>query len=382
VQVCVGSFGRFYTFELARQIERRGSLRRMYTAYPRWKVDRLPPQKVHTFPWLLTPMMAVGALNRSRFLNYQAIISFDRWTAARIEPCDVFHSLSSYAVSSHQAAKGRFGALTVCDRGSSHILHQKRILSEEYELQGIPIPRFDRRGIERELWEYENCDLIFVPSRFAWRSFVESGVPQEKLRLNPYGADLKLFHPVPKEDDVFRVIFVGQLSVRKGIQYLLEALAWLNLPKFEIWLIGPRLPETDWLVAKYRDRFRYFGAVSHAELYRYHSQCSVFVIASVEEGLAMVQPQAMACGLPVIGTANTGAEDLLNDGVEGFVVPIRDPAAIREKVLFLYEHPDIRLEMSRAALRRIESIGGWNAYGERAMSIYRGALASDAATTV
>ena len=87
---------------------------------------------------------------------------------------------------------------------------------------------------------------------------------------------------------------------------------------------------------------------------------------SIEEGLALVQGQAMACGLPVIATTNTGAEDLFTDGVEGFIVPIRDPEAIREKLLRLYHDPELREEMSRAALSRVQSMAGWDDYGVRA----------------
>lgn len=93
------------------------------------------------------------------------------------------------------------------------------------------------------------------------------------------------------------------------------------------------------------------------------------------KGLATVQGQAMACGLPVIATTNTGGEDLFTDGVEGFVVPIRSPEAIREKVLYLYEHPEVREEMSRAALQRVQQLGGWNDYGERMVATYEQALA-------
>ena len=77
----------------------------------------------------------------------------------------------------------------------------------------------------------------------------------------------------------------------------------------------------------------------------------------------MVQPQAMACGLPIIATTNTGSEDLFTDGIEGFIVPVRSPEAIRTRVLKLYNDPAFRDEMSRAAIRRIQSSSGWNEYG-------------------
>ena len=158
--------------------------------------------------------------------------------ARRLEACDVFHSLSGYGLRAHRVARQRYGALTVCDRGSSHILYQDEILAEEHSLWKVPYRRIDPRVVDRELQEYEECDLITVPSDFAYRTFIEKGVAKEKLRLVPYGVDLSLFRPVPKRDKIFRVIYVGALSLRKGIPYLLQAVEALGLPGFELWLIG------------------------------------------------------------------------------------------------------------------------------------------------
>ncbi len=377
MRIRIGSPGRFHTFDLARQMERLGHLGHLYTGYPRFKVDGLPRSKVSTFPWLIGSSMAMarfGLASAGQRLNYLATVSFDRWMARNLEECDVFHSLSQFGLESHRIAKERYGALTVCDRGSSHMLHQCHILAEEFDRLGLPFRQTDPRLVERELAEYERADLIFVPSEFVHRTFLEHGVPKRKLRKNPYGVDLRAFRPVPKADDIFRVIYVGALSVRKGIPCLLEALGGLNLPRFELWLIGSALPEIAPFLARHEGGFRYLGPIPRTELYRYYSQGSVFVMASIEEGLAMVQAQAMACGLPIVATANTGAEDIVTDGVEGFVVPIRDPEVIRDRVLRLYNDPGLRDEMARAAFRRVQSMGGWNDYGDRAALFYEAAL--------
>ena len=377
MRVCIGSAGRFHTFDLARQMERAGWLSRLYTAYPRWKVDGLPRDKVRSFPWLMGPTMLLGRWGfhgLERCLNRLTVKSFDRWMANRLEPCDVFHCLSSFGLRSHRIAKERYGALTVCDRGSSHIAFQDEILAEEYRRWGIPYQPIDRALVDRELQEYKECDLIFVPSTFVYRSFVQQGVPEAKLRKISYGVDLRMFRPMPKSDDVFRVIYVGALSMRKGIPYLLEALSSVSLPKLELWLIGAVQPEIKPFLAKYEGKFRCFGEIPRAELHRYYSQASVFVIASIEEGLALVQAQAMACGIPVIATHNTGAEDLFTDGVEGFIVPIRNADAIRDRLLQLYHHPDQLLEMAKAALHRVQLLGGWDTYGQRVISCYQEAV--------
>lgn len=377
MRVCVGSPGRFHTFNLTREVERRGHLHAVYTGYPRWKVDGVPREKVRSWPWLISTRALASKWGLRWFerpWNRLGTETFDNWMSRRLEPCDVFHCLSSFGIRTHRMAKERYGALTICDRGSSHILYQDEILAEEYARWGIRYNPIDRQLVERELQEYDFCDLIFVPSSFAYRSFTEKGVPETKLVKIPYGVDLNLFRPLAKDDDIFRVIYVGAMSLQKGLPYLLDAIAGLILPKFELWLIGGLHPEVRPFLARYEGRYRYFGIVPRAGLHNYYSQASVFVIASVQEGLALVQAQAMACGLPVIATRNTGAEDLFTDGVEGFIVPIRDPETIREKVVYLYEHPEVREEMGRAALRRVASLGGWKSYADEVVAAYRAAL--------
>jgi glycosyltransferase involved in cell wall biosynthesis len=354
-------------------MEELGHLAHLYTGYPRFKAKDLPQSKVSSFPWLMGPYMALGRIGLGpalRRLDHSIHISFDNWACRNLQPCDVYHCMSGVGLRTHQAARQRYGAITVCDRASTHILYQQEILREEFERWGVLYPRFDNRIVERELAEYELCDIISVPSEVALRSFLEHKVSAQKLRKNPFGVNLDMFRREPKRDDVFRVLFVGQICLRKGIPYLLEALAPIQLPRFEFCLAGTILPEIRPLLSRYEGRFRYLGVLPHDELYRLYSQASVFVLPSIEEGLAYVQAEAMACGLPVIATPNTGAEDLFADGVEGFVVPIRNSEAIRERTLALYHNPELGEQMSRDAHTRVRSMRGWNHYGKRAAQIY------------
>jgi starch synthase len=95
------------------------------------------------------------------------------------------------------------------------------------------------------------------------------------------------------------------------------------------------------------------------------SQSHVLALPSVEEGLALVQAQAMACGCPVIGTTATGAEDLFTNGREGFIVPERDSLALASRLQQLADDPALRSSMSAAALQRVRALGGWDTYGEQ-----------------
>jgi glycosyltransferase involved in cell wall biosynthesis len=168
------------------------------------------------------------------------------------------------------------------------------------------------------------------------------------------------------------VIYVGQITARKGIGYLLRAVEPLvKRRQVELWLVGEIDPRIRRLLDQYASTFEYKGVCPRGDLWRLYSQSSVLVLASVEEGLALVQAQAMACGVPVIATTNTGAEDLFTDGVEGFIVPIRSPEAIREKLQWMMDNSELHDQMARAALERVESLGGWDRYGECVESVYK-----------
>jgi alpha-maltose-1-phosphate synthase len=376
--VCVSSLGQFHMFELAQQLQRRRLLRRLYTATPRFLVRSVPKPRVRAFPWLYAPAKLLhryGAPRIGARLNFRAAVTFDDWVARALalEPCRIFHFLSSFGLRSHAEARRRFGAVTICDRGSSHIAYQDDLLREEFARWGQPYEPIDPRIVERELAEYVSADYILVPSAFSERTFIERGIPRSKLRRAAYGADLSLFRGASKVHNKFRVIFVGALTLQKGIPYLLEAVARLH-PHAELDLVGPASEEIRPFLAKYEGSFRYLGAKPKSELWQYYSQASVFAIASIQEGLALVMAQAMACGLPVIATENTGAADLFDDGVEGFIVPIRSAQAIQERLEFLLANPQQLQKMSAAALKRVQSLGGWNSYGDAVEKLYAEAM--------
>ena len=121
------------------------------------------------------------------------------------------------------------------------------------------------------------------------------------------------------------------------------------------------------------------GHMPQEKLKEIMSRSHVMVLPSVEEGLAMVQAQAMACGCPVIATKNTGAHNLFVDQKEGFIVPIRQPNIIAEKLQYLADHPDIRKSMSLLALARVREMGGWRTYGDLTASMLKNAMSKNMA---
>lgn len=379
ISVGVGSPHRFWTFDLGEQLYRRGLLDHLYTMYPKSRVESIPSRKIRSFPWVLGVAeiaTRMGVDRRRARWNPVLIESYDRWLSHRLEACTVFHCMSSFGLLSHHRAKATFGALTVCDRGSAHIGFQDRILQDERERWGLRPEPIHPRVVHRELEEYRVCDIITVPSPFAQRTFLAEGVAPEKLRCVPLAANLAMFRPMQKEDDVFRVLYVGAISLQKGIPYLLQALASLRLPRFELWLVGPETSETRFIFSRFPGSYRYVGMIERSKLSWYYSQASVLVLPSVQDGFGMVMAQAMACGVPVIASTNTGVDAIFADGEAGYHVPTRDPEALREAVLKLYRNPEERSHLSTRALEQVQGLGGWDSYGETMVGIYRDALAS------
>ena len=381
MKVALSTIGTFHTFDLARELHARGSLATIFTGYPRFKLQReaLPADMIKTFPWVHGPYMAVKHKERLGKKFVQAwehvdSILFDKYVARRLPPCDVFVGLSNSALWSGQAAR-RAGARYVCDRGSSHIQEQDALLREEHERWGIPFAGIDPRTIEREMAEYEAADCITVPSTFNVRSFLRRGVRAGKVKRLSYGVNLTRFHPVATpQDGQFDVLFVGGLNVRKGVPYLLQAFQKLVHFRKTLTFAGSVSEE---LIAILRargmwpDDVRVLGHVPQDQLKALMSRSHVMVLPSIEEGLALVQAQALACGCPVIGTDHTGAEDLFEDGQQGYIVPIRDVDALAQRMQQLADDPVLRAQMSARAVQRVQQTGGWHEYGAKASEIYQ-----------
>jgi starch synthase len=370
-------FGVFHHFHLAHELERRGHLERVYSTWPWARVKRegLPHRLVETYPWL---HMAEYSVNRSPIgmrtlsdhLGYANAVSFDWWTEKRLKRLkqrpDALIGISGSSLSAGGWLQ-REGGVFVCDRGSTHQRYQKELVEEEYALWGVDRPVSDERDTVREEAIYAQADAITVPSSYVARSFVEMGVPAEKIFTIPYGVQLGSFRPVgePVEGE-FNVLFAGGAGLRKGVPYLLEAFANLRHPKKTLRVAGyVRDNLRDVLHRLPKEHVEFLGPTPRERLVELMSSSDVLVLPSIEEGMAMVQAEAMACGCPVIGSTNTGGDDLYTDGVEGFIVPIRDAGAILDRMQWMADNPILAREMRAAAIQRVQWMGGWSEYGDQ-----------------
>lgn len=237
-------------------------------------------------------------------------------------------------------------------------------MREEHQRLGLPFQRFHPREVTRRVKEYEMAEAILCPSSFVRDSFESEGIPRDRLFVVPYGASFHQVAPPSRQDTAtFRVLYVGQISVRKGLRYLFEAFDRLRHPNKELLIVGPHTNQTGIEGITPPDRTRFLGVLKGDELAQVYRTANVFVLPTVEEGLAHVLGEALSFGLPIITTVNSGGEDLFQNGREGFLVPIRSPEAIAEKLQLLADDTTERERMSVAAQSRAKNLGGWETSG-------------------
>jgi glycosyltransferase involved in cell wall biosynthesis len=372
MKVSVSIFGRFHFFDLARQLNQKNLLHQLITTYPKFKAKEWGIASKQTISLIILELLR-RVISKTKFFNIinPVLKQIYGYLSFKLMDKDIdvfiFFAGNGFNYTLMKKLQSR-GVICIVDEGSAHILSQRRLLEEEYKQLGLEYKnKQSKRLLDETLLEYNSSDYIVVPSLFVKSTFIEQGINNDKILVNPYGVDLSQFKQIEKKDDVFRVIYCGRLSIQKGSHYLLQAIYELEIDDFELWHIGGVEDEMTPFIKKYKaNNILYKGTHPQAELYKFYSQGSAFILPSIQDGFGMVIFQAMACGLPVVLSENTGAYDVVTkDGEEGFVIPIRSVEAIKEKIKYLYENQDICIEMGRKAKRRVSYGFTWDDYGKR-----------------
>jgi alpha-maltose-1-phosphate synthase len=305
LRIAIATSGRFHVCDLARELSALGHEVKFYSLVPpkRTKQFGLPSDcnrwLLPRVAWVaLRARMARTAASRQHAFERLAI-AFDNAVSRAIEPCDVFIGMSGMSNRAGVAARQRFGSAVWIERGSRHILSQQEILCR------IPgAEELSKTSIERELHDYDQADCVSLLSKHCEESFLERGVPSTKLFRNPLGVNLKHFRSTNAPAFPPTVIMTGTWCLRKGCDVLMEA--WRKLSGVRLIHVGS---VGDYPLPK-NEGFTHYDKVNQPELLRFYEQAHVFALASREEGLATVQPQAISCGLRLVCTTRTGGEDL------------------------------------------------------------------------
>lgn len=358
-------------FDYARTLQNLGALERFVSAFPKRRsgdmVSNLGSRAVFCDAWQIAFLVANrlgGSTTFSRWLSHVAKLKLDRCTARHVGQASAVVFYSGAGLQTLRLNQGR-GILLACQVHHSHVHELEGIMDAEAKSCGLrPTPVYSRCQRLRQIHEFAEADVILCPSPSVRESFERAGSPSSKIVVVPHGVDLSAkaldHHDRTAGAGPLRVLYVGQLHYRKGLRYLVEALRGLPSGTFECRMVGPDFGLSG-LPKKVIAEWTMTGPKKGAALEQEYRDAHVFVLPSLEDGFALVVLEAMQAGLPVIVTSAVGASLFVKNGVEGWIIPPRDPVALRDRLMWMQSHPKERAAMGDAAARRARNAGGWQA---------------------
>lgn len=382
MKVTISVPGTWHAFHLARQLNDKDTLERIYTTYPISRINTtgIEVSKISSFKHaeaILQLGEQIPTIDKilSKATDWNSPSErikghlFDRAVSRKLksQQTDIFVGFAGVSKRAIDVANSK-GATTIVERCSSHIRTQARFLTEEYQRHGEDWTPISETHIKHEEKEYEAADYVIVPSTFVYESFLEQGVPEEKVLLEPYAVDIDQFTPGKGRSRTTRYLFAGGVGLRKGIPDLLSAWDLADLDDAELLIAGSVKPEVSDLASDYRndDSVRFLGWRDDIDdLYK---KCDAFVFPSIEEGSAYVTYEAMASGLPLITTPNSGWVGEHEE--HGLEVAIRSPERLADALRQLHLNPDEREAWGENARELIAADYTWDRYGERIYERY------------
>jgi glycosyltransferase involved in cell wall biosynthesis len=258
------------------------------------------------------------------------------------------------------------GLYTLVEQPAAPAEIEQQIMAEEHERYPDWEPSTNSDKVKTEYAmvqrrEWEIADKIIAPSKFVAVGLQRLGVPDDRCVTVPYGVSGSFSQVVhEKHEGPLRVLTVGGVRLQKGPQYTSEAAKLLGYG-FEFRLVGtcvfPRAAK-----AELGRALRLVGNVPRSEVVEHFKWADVFLFPTLCDGFGCVLLEALASGLPVITTTNSGIA--IRDGVDGFVVPIRDAPSIADRLHRLASEPGLLAEMSHNARERSQAFT-LDAYGDR-----------------
>lgn len=270
---------------------------------------------------------------------------------------------------------GRSGrkVLKVYETPNSHPTTQFGYWQRECDLYApgykVPIPHWVRSRMNREI---ERADVVLCPSYFVRDTMVANGVPEEKCFISHFGVNTEIFKKRSILPTNYKFICVGSLTVRKGQQYLLRAFEKVKavLPGAELIFVGGVRPDFIIEMEKWKGAFTHYDSVPHAELADMLADCTAFVLPSLEEGFARVLSEAMAVGLPILASYESGATTVIRDGVDGIIIRPCDIDGMADAMLRVARNPDENIALGDAAYLAGGKSNTWADYAKRLHNEY------------
>lgn len=365
--------GRLHAFDMALYFQKHNMLNELVTGYPKRYVVPFGINRAFIKSIYVNEIInrTTNFLGLGYPVDHWACDSFD-WIASKVVKLnsDVYFIWSGYGeFTIKKIRKKNPKAKIIIVRGSTHILEHEALLKK---INNTNRQQISPRIIQKELKEYLLADYITVPSTFALQSFIKNGINENKLFLNMLGVDLVQF-PFKQKNvlDENTIVFgnVGNISKQKNVEAIIDAIGkiWRKNKNVKLILAGA-IEKQSFNEKKLKQPFiNYKGKLPQNELHNVYRKIDIFIINSVQEGMAMVQLQAMSSGCPIISTENAGAEDLIQPLINGIIIPAFDNDALINAIQWFIDHKCQIKEMSLKS--RAVTVSGftWDDFGKRNM---------------
>jgi glycosyltransferase involved in cell wall biosynthesis len=212
---------------------------------------------------------------------------------------------------------------------NSHVQNVSRLHARAAADCGLADSWLNQAQIRKTLREYALADRIYVHSEYVRQSFLDAGIPAAKLARTVLHPDSRFVPPQRRpKDDTLRIAYVGRVEMTKGIALLLSAFERLPIQNAELRIVG------GWSTRSVRQQLQSRIAqdlritVQPGDPLPVLQKADVFVHPSYEDGFGYAPMEALACGVPVVVTEDTGMKEYVRDGINGFVVPTGSVDAI------------------------------------------------------
>lgn len=351
MKINVITTGRFHLLDLARELHNSGYDVKLYTYVTPKRCETFGINKnaISCYLWIAAPFLLLRKLFPGiDFFNRLLVEVIDRFVANTMRNADVCIALGSVFNATLTKAKSK-GEVYILEWGSKHIIEQLKMLNKTHS----------QWSIDKELFEYENADYIAIPANHVKNSFVKHGVPEEKLLVNPYGVSICDFKPTEFTGE-YDIITVGGWRYEKGSDLLVELCLKYGYKLLHVGTIVNMEFPTE-------KNFKHYDSVNQSELGKFYRRAKIFALPSRAEGLSLVQAQAIACGLPIVCSKETGGEDLKKILNNTPFIKVMDELTV-ESLHYCVEEA-IEMASNQKGLRNYVNDDitnlSWRAYGER-----------------
>lgn len=310
-------------------------------------------------------------------LVYERDVNFDNFVSRRIEKkdFDIFWGFQGSCLKSLKMARNS-ARQGICEMTIAHLPFANKILSEEAKLnpkwaETIDFGNFPSSFQERLISEPHEATNVVAISEFLKRTLVEDDVPASKIKVIPLGCpvdDIKFIEQAkPIRNRSLKVLFAGRVTQRKGMSYLLDAVTGFTKSELELHIVG-NIHGAGSEFHKLKQCYKYSPGISQQQLFQKYCEYDLLILPSLVEGFGLVSIEAMCAGLPVITTPNTNAFEILQDGYNGFMVPIRDESAISKALRQFRDMDDNQFQIMRMNARNTALNYSWSGYRNNLMN--------------